>query len=403
MEEYIMANPYRPGAGTMPQYLAGRNNLISDIENLLLDLQDGGMATHTIFYGVRGVGKTVLLNKIESIAHTHKYLYTHIECDENFNFKKTIDITCRDFINQLSKISVAKDIVNKAKAVLLSFKIKYNLGSGDLTWGIDPETLEEFGTANTGDLSHDLYMLFISLGDLALKCKKQICFFVDEIQNLQKSELSALIMSLHRINQLELPIVLIGAGLPTILRISSDTKSYSERLFDFIKITSLKEKDAIDALVEPAKKSNNYYSEDAITYILKETGNYPFFIQQYGRIIWKFSSGENYEFTIEDAKNAYDEYVEKLDNSFFSTRFNKSTKAEKNLLFAMASFDTFPCSTKKLAIKMGSTQSKISPIRNNLINKGLLYAPSYGEIDFTVPFFDKYLRRIQNKIKEGTN
>ena len=383
MEVFIMANPYKPGAGTMPEYLAGRDNIINNTKTILLDLRDGGMAAHTIFYGVRGVGKTVLLNKIESIAATYNYLYEHIECDEHFDFAHSVILTCKRFIKQMSKLESAKELINKVKAVLLSFKLTYGAEDNDVSIGVDADSLTAFETADTGDLSQDLLTLIIALGELASKCKKQICFFIDEIQNL--------------------PIILIGAGLPTILRISSDTKSYAERLFDFVKITSLKPEDATKALIEPAKKSQNRFSGEAIKYILNATGNYPFFIQQYGKIIWKLSNGTGYKFTKEDVESVYNEYIEKLDDSFFSTRFNKSTKAEKNLLFSMASFDKFPCSTKELAIKMNSDQSKISPIRNNLINKGLLYAPSYGEIDFTVPFFDDYLRRILLKTGEDTD
>lgn len=403
MEVFIMANPYKPGAGTMPEYLAGRDNIINNTKTILLDLRDGGMAAHTIFYGVRGVGKTVLLNKIESIAATYNYLYEHIECDEHFDFAHSVILTCKRFIKQMSKLESAKELINKVKAVLLSFKLTYGAEDNDVSIGVDADSLTAFETADTGDLSQDLLTLIIALGELASKCKKQICFFIDEIQNIKKKDLTALIVSLHRVNQLNLPIILIGAGLPTILRISSDTKSYAERLFDFVKITSLKPEDATKALIEPAKKSQNRFSGEAIKYILNATGNYPFFIQQYGKIIWKLSNGTGYKFTKEDVESVYNEYIEKLDDSFFSTRFNKSTKAEKNLLFSMASFDKFPCSTKELAIKMNSDQSKISPIRNNLINKGLLYAPSYGEIDFTVPFFDDYLRRILLKTGEDTD
>lgn len=403
MEEFIMTNPYKPGAGTMPEYLAGRDNIINNTKTILEDLRYGGMATHTIFYGVRGVGKTVLLNKIESIAATYNYLYEHIECDEHFNFTHSIISTCKRFIKKMSMLESAKELIEKFKAVFLSFKLTYGVEDNDFSLGFDADTLNTFDTADSGNFSQDLLMLLVTLGELAVKCQKQICFFIDEIQNIKKEDLTALIVSLHRINQLNLPIILIGAGLPTILRISSDTKSYSERLFDFVKITSLKSEDAAKALIEPAKKSQNRYSGSAVDYILKATGNYPFFIQQYGKIIWKLSNGTGYQFTKEDAECVYDEYIEKIDDSFFRARFNKSTKAEKNLLFAMSSFDKYPCSTKELATKMCSNQSKISPIRNNLINKGLLYAPSYGEIDFTVPFFDDYLRRIQTKSPMNTD
>lgn len=394
-----MANPYKPGAGTMPEYLAGRDKIINDIKESLLDLKDGGMAAHTIYYGVRGVGKTVLLNQIESIASSYGYLYDHIECDEHFNFAKAINLSCKRFIKQMSKIAIAKEMLDKAKAILFSFRATYGIEDNDITFGIDRDTLESFEYLSTGDLSNDLLELFVALGELAKKCNKQICFFIDEIQNIPKKEITALIVALHRINQKDLPIILIGAGLPTILRISSDLKSYSERLFEFVRVTYLKEPDARKALTEPASKSNITYSDDAVNFILDATGCYPYFIQQYGKIIWKMATGTGYIFTKEDTETVYGEYIEKLDDSFFSVRFNKSTKAEKNLLFKMVELNKFPCPTKDLAESMGSNQSKISPIRNNLINKGLLYAPSYGEIDFTVPFFDRYLKRIKEQIK----
>ena len=396
-----MANPYKPGAGTMPEYLAGRDSIIQNAKEILSDLKDGGMATHTIYYGVRGVGKTVLLNKVEEIAASYGYLYDHIECDENFNFAKSINLCCKRFIKQMSRIAVAKEVIDKAKFVLLSFRATYGITDNDVSFGLDKDMLESFNDFSTGDLSDDLLELFLALGELAQKSNKQICFFIDEIQNIPKQELTALIVSLHRINQKGYPIILIGAGLPTILRISSDLKSYSERLFEFVKITSLKEIDAKKALTEPATKSKVTYSDDAIDFILDVTGCYPYFLQQYGKLIWRISTGiVGYHFTKEDAITVYDEYIEKLDDSFFSVRFNKSTKAEKNLLFKMAEIGKFPCSTKELADSMGSSQGRISPVRNRLINKGLLYAPYFGEIDFTVPFFDKYLMRMQNSIEE---
>ena len=184
MEVFIMANPYKPGAGTMPEYLAGRDNIINNTKTILLDLRDGGMAAHTIFYGVRGVGKTVLLNKIESIAATYNYLYEHIECDEHFDFAHSVILTCKRFIKQMSKLESAKELINKVKAVLLSFKLTYGAEDNDVSIGVDADSLTAFETADTGDLSQDLLTLIIALGELASKCKKQICFFIDEIQKI---------------------------------------------------------------------------------------------------------------------------------------------------------------------------------------------------------------------------
>lgn len=395
-KDFIMRNPYKPGAGTSPEYLAGRDKLLNDAKDILLDLLDGGMATHTVYYGVRGVGKTVLLSKVEELAASLDYLYTHIECDENFDFIKAININCKQFLKQLSKLEVVKELIGKAKAVFMSFKGTYAPEDNNISFEINPDLLEKYGNANTGDLVTDLIILFQTLGELAQKADTGICFFIDEIQSIKKADFIALITALHRMNQLGLPILLFGAGLPTIQRISGEAKSYSERLFDFVKITSLKENDAIKALIEPAKAYGVTYSDKAIDYILRCTGCYPYFIQQFGKIIWKLAKN-GHAITIDNAETVYEEYIEKLDDSFFSVRYNRSTKAEKGVLFAMATFDKFPCSMQDLSVKMGKKQKTISPLRNNLINKGLLYAPSFGEIDFTVPQFDSYLRRMQSK------
>lgn len=392
----FLKNPYKPGAGTAPEYLAGRDKILDEALCNLNELCQGGMPVHTIYYGVRGVGKTVLLNKIEDMALNLGYLYTHIECEDNFNFTKTIVFTCRQFIKQLSIIENVKDKLDAVKAALMSFKATYTPEDNSFSFELKEDVLQKYGNADTGDLTYDLIELFTLLGNLAKKADKQICFFIDEIQAINKEQLSALITTIHRMNQLGLPILLIGAGLPTILRVSGDAKSYSERLFNFVKITSLKVSDATDALVKPAKTYGVLYSDEAIHYILDVTGCYPYFIQQYGKILWKLVS-ENYCISKSDAVVVYEEYIEKLDESFFSVRFNRSTKAEKKLLYTMASLNVSPCSMSDIAKVLGKKkQGDLSLVRNNLINKGLIYSPAYGEVDFTVPQFDLFLKRINN-------
>lgn len=394
----FLKNPYKPGAGTTPEFLAGRDKILEDATNNLNELCEGGMPVHTIYYGIRGVGKTVLLNKIEEMASNLGYLYAHIECSEGFDFIKSITLSSRSFIKQLSFSEKVKEKLDIAKAVFMSFKTTYSPGDNSFSFELNEDVVQRFGNADTGDFTTDLIELFTALGNLAKKSDKQICFFIDEIQSINKEQLIALIATLHRMNQLGLPILLVGAGLPTILRVSGDAKSYAERLFDFVKITSLKEPDAVDALIEPAKAYNISYTPEAIKKILDVTGCYPYFIQQYGKILWQLVS-ENYTIDKSDVEVVYEEYIEKLDNSFFGVRLSRTTKAEKKLLYAMAKCKEFPCTISEISKIMGKAQNSLSLNRNNLINKGLIYSPAHGEVDFTVPQFDSFLKRVNPELR----
>lgn len=389
---YVMRNPYKPGAGTAPEFLAGRDKILNDATNILNELKDGGMAEHTIYFGVRGVGKTVLLNRIEEMAMNLGCLCTHIECDDGLDFIKTIIISCRSFIKQLSLCSVIKEKIDMAKAVLMSFKGTYSPNDNSFSFELKEDVMARYGNADTGELTMDLITLFTTLGELADKTETPICFFVDEIQALERKQLMSFISALHRMNQLSLPFLLVGAGLPTIRRIASDAKSYAERMFAYMEITSLKTVDAISALIEPAKIYNVEYSKDAIDYILSETGCYPYFIQQYGKLLWKTVSN-NKIITKTDAEIIREEYRETLNNGFFGSRYNRATNKEKEFLYAMVECGRFPCSMTDVAIKMNKNVKSISPLRSHLLNKGLIYSPSFGEVDFTVPHFDKFLNR----------
>jgi len=388
-------NPYTPGAGTPPSFLAGRDKTIEDAINSIKETIEGYMARHTIFFGLRGVGKTVLLTKIESlIKEDSDILFEHIECDKDSKFSKDITIAIKKIVNKLSMIAKSKDVIKNVFAVLKAFTLTWNTTENTLALGMGGETAS--GTADTGDLSNDLTELFISVGELGKKNDKCICFILDEIQDLHKKELSALIRATHRINQLQLPIIIIGAGIPTILRISGEAKSYSERLFDFVEITSLKNDDAISALIEPAKSKSVNYTKDAHEIIVERTGGYPFFIQEYGKCVWSYISKDNV-IDLDGVNNSYLEYLSRLDDSFFKVRYNRTTPKEKEFLFAMEKCNSYPCQMSQVALYMNQKPKSISIFRNKLINKGLIYAPSYGEVNFTVPQFNQYLRRVKSK------
>lgn len=194
--------------------------------------------------------------------------------------------------------------------------------------------------------------------------------------------------------------MVIGAGLPTILRVSSEAKSYAERLFLFIETTYLNERNAIFAITEPALKYDVTYSDKAIRKIIKHTGCYPHFIQELGYCIWEKivqpneGAAKGMKISESEVDSIYEDYISILDDSFFGARFNRATKKEKEFLFAMLRCKKFPCSTSQIAKHMGKEQKRISPLRSQLLNKGLIYAPSLGEVDFTVPHFDRYLKRL---------
>lgn len=389
-----MHNPYTPGAGTKPNFLAGRDEILSQITEHINRVLDGGMARHCIFYGVRGVGKTVLLNRIEDITGEMGILFCHIECSEHDPFVKRIIIETQRFIQN---IKFSEKLKKKIQDLINMFSVEYDFKEGKIILSADAQNPIQ------RDLPVELTELFVTLGIIAKETSETICFFIDEIQSAESKQLSALIAAVHRINQLGLPIMVIGAGLPTILRVSGEAKSYAERLFQFIEVSYLNEGNAISAITEPATKYNVKYSKKALTKIVKHTGCYPYFIQEFGYCLWEKIvenwAGDKDDIRITEAHvdSVYEEYMDRLEESFFGARYNRATKKEKEFLFAMLKCKTFPCSTSKIATYMGKQQKHISPLRSQLMNKGLIYAPSLGEVDFTVPHFDRYLRRVINQ------
>lgn len=277
------------------------------------------------------------------------------------------------------------------------FSVEYDFNEGKIVLSANAQNSIQ------RDLPIELTELFVTLGNIAKETSKTICFFIDEIQSAENKQLSALIASVHRTNQLGLPIIVIGAGLPTILRVSSEAKSYAERLFQFIEVSYLNEGNAISAITEPATKYNVKYSKKALTKIVKHTGCYPYFIQEFGYCLWEkiverwVGDKDDIRITEAHVDSVYEEYMDRLEESFFGARYNRATKKEKEFLFAMLKCKDFPCSTSEIAKYMKKQQKHISPLRSQLMNKGLIYAPSLGEVDFTVPHFDRYLRRLINQ------
>lgn len=387
-------NPYTPGAGFMPAYLAGRENTIDDAKKYMYSLQKRYPQNSIIYYGLRGVGKTVLLNRIEQEADELDIMYEHIEISETGkNFIKQISNATNKFIRRMSITETAKTFASKAASILKSFMITYNAEDHSFSASLGGAVEENI---SSGDLSADLTELFVALGNTANKSDSTVCFFIDEIQYMSVNEMEALVNAIHRVNQLRLPIMIFGAGLPKILKTLGEVKSYSERLFRFVNITALSEKEARKAIEKPAVEYGITYSEDAIKNILSITEGYPYFIQEFCHTTWDITEGTVIK--EEDILGAIKLFENRLDEGFFKVRYDRCTKMEKEFMFAMIKCDKLPCTISNVATIMHKKVNSISLTRGNLINKGLIYATDHAEIDFTVPQFDKYLRRINPEL-----
>ena len=386
----MLPNPYRPGAGMSPAYLAGRDNTINEAQNILQAINYGYSARSVVYYGLRGVGKTVLLNYIENLADEMDLPSEYMEIaerDRSFQYQMALHIY--KLINRLSLLKNIESHIKKALSILKAFTIKY--GCDDISIEVNPAN----GISDTGNLSNDMTELFLALGVIAQKQNKGVVLFIDEIQYIKDDEFEALMEAIHRTNQKNYPIVIFSAGLPKIAKIAGDVKSYAERLFDFIEIDSLNNEEAKLALIEPAKRFQINYTDEAINKIIEITQGYPYFLQEYGKWVWECKKEESI-IDIKIVNKAYDKFEQSLDKAFFKVRHDRATAREIEFMTAMVACEKLPCSTKEIANIMGESIQAISPLRAQLIHKGFIYAAKRGEVDFTVPQFDKYLKRVYN-------
>lgn len=391
-------NPYTPGAGRSPAYLAGREKELNDIQGVLDDLADNDCVRSIIFYGLRGVGKTVLLNEIENMCKKHsEIICEHFEAAESSDFKSKFTTSIYKMLLGLSGKERLRDKAQRAKGLLRAFHCKWNPADQEFDFSLDGEAVDYTGRGivDTGNFSNDLLELLLAVGSAALEESTSLCLLIDEMQYLKKEELEALIGALHRCNQKNIPICIFGAGLPKIAKDAGDAKSYAERLFSFKEIGSLSQAEAAAALVEPARDIGVFYSPDAVQYIVDVTGGYPYFIQEYGRQLWKYTAVKpGDKVTLDTAKAAEQYFWDGLDESFFKVRFDRATPTEQRFMFAMAQCGHTPCNVGEVAEIMNKDTTSIGPVRAQLIHKGLIYATRHGEIDYTVPGFSKYLKRF---------
>jgi hypothetical protein len=376
-------NPYTPGAGTRPSELAGRAAEIDSFRVQLARLLAGRPEQSQIITGLRGVGKTVLLNTFEDHAEASGYLTAFRELTQESILPELIAKDVQRFLRELRLSAKVAEAVRTGLSTLSVFKLT------------DPNGFElsiDIRKAQEQQLTEDLVELFLQLGRAAKGKKTGIAFFLDEIQFVKEHELRALISALHRAMQKQLPITLAAAGLPQIPRLAGEARSYAERLFRFPHIGALDEPAARAALVLPAEREGATYDEEAIARTLDLTQGYPFYIQEFGKHIWNLAPSS--PIRLDDVDRAAPRAEESLDRGIYEVRIQRATAKERRYLRAMAELGTGPYKVGAVAKAMGSTTTALSTVRQSLLDRGLIYATEdYGHVDFTVPRFDEFMRR----------
>lgn len=391
-------NPFAPGAGTPPPELAGRDDIIERASISLHRIAAGRAARSVILYGLRGVGKTVLLHKLTDIAETEGYLSVMIEAPEDRSLAAMLGPALRTALIKMSKLNQAKAVMTssliKAKSALAGFIKAAKVRFDDVEVNIDFDFEE--GLADSGDFESDLTDLIVNVGESAKHHQKPIVLVIDELQFVPKEQLAALITALHRASQKQLPITLIGAGLPQLLGQMGKAKSYAERLFEFVSIDALDKESAKQAIQVPLKHESVAITNEAIDEIIVQTKGYPYFIQEWGKHVWDLAQCSPIQKT--DAINATDVALSELDDSFFRVRFDRLTPSEKLYMRAMAELGGGPHRSSDISELLGKSASTVAPIRARLIVKGMIYSPSHGDTAFTVPLLDGFMHRIMPKL-----
>jgi hypothetical protein len=383
-------NPFSPGAGTPPPELAGRDAVREALRIALARARIGRPAKSAMLVGLRGVGKTVLLDRIRQDAEAEGIHTLRIEAPEGRSLPALLAPQLRQALLRLSQIATARDYAIRGLRALAGFAGKLKVSFGDIEVGIDYEP--EPGLADNGDLEHDLQALFEQVGQAAKSAGTALALFVDELQYVAEPELAALITAMHRTEQRQLPVVLVGAGLPQLRGRMGNARSYAERLFDFPEIGPLSPEAARLAITKPLSHEGIEIREDALAMILQVTQGYAYFLQQWGSHTWR--AAESSPIDVGAVSTASVTAVAALDESFFRVRFDRLTPKEKKYLRAMAELGAGPHRSGDIADCFNAEVSSLAPSRSSLITKGMVWSPNHGDTAFTVPMFDEFMKRI---------
>lgn len=384
-----LTNPFSPGAGNQPPELAGRSDLLHKVEVLLARVKAGRSEQSLFMVGLRGVGKTVLLNRVREMADAQGYQALLIEAHESKPLPLLLLPPLRQTLFALDRMQNVSQKVKRGLRVLRSFigAVKVKVGDAEFGLDIDPET----GSADSGDLEADLAELFVAVGEAAADRGTAVAIIVDELQYMTEVEMSALIMAIHRVSQRNLPLVLIGAGLPQLVGLAGKSKSYAERLFIYPEVGALSLEDASLALQGPVATQGVAFTPEALAEVFRVTQGYPYFLQEWGYQSWNMAQQSPIDLALIQQTTVAS--TARLDQSFFRVRFDRLTPREKDYLSALAELGTGNQRSGGVAERLGVKVQTIAPLRSSLIKKGMIYSPAHGDTAFTVPLFDQFMLR----------
>ena len=381
------SNPYVPGAGLQPPELAGREALM---HNALLDMDRvlaGRPAKGLILLGLRGVGKTVLLNRLRAQADDKGFCTIRMEAPEGGSLPELLAPELRRTLYSLDLRRAASHHLHRAAGVLANFARAFKVTVGDFGFGVDVTP----GEGDTGNLEQDLPRLLVTTAKAAAERETAVGLFIDEVQYLSSKELAAVIVACHEIAQENLPFLFVGAGLPQVAALAGKAKSYAERLLDYPDVGSLEPDDACSALVKPAEAEGVSFEGGAVDEILRAAQNFPYFIQEWGYQVW--NAAPSSPITTNMVRTATPEVVEHLDSNFFRVRFDRLTPLEQKYLRAMAELGPGPHATGSISDTLGVRTASVATVRQRLIAKGMVWSQRHGETAFTVPMFDAFMKR----------
>lgn len=384
-------NPFSPGAGVRPPELAGREPEIEGFAVLRHRAVAGRAAQSIVFHGLRGVGKTVLLNELHSAALQDGWLSAKVEADlgsDRTPFRAQVASAFATSLRTSQRRPSAGERLRAALRTFTSFSLKAS-PDGSLSVGIDIDP--ERGRGDTGSILADLTDLALDLGAGADELGVGAVLFIDEMQHLLIEELAAICQACHEASQRRSPFFVVGAGLPNLPGLLAEAKSYSERLFAYARIDRLSPDDARAALVRPCRDEGVEWDDAAADAVLAASNGYPYFIQQYGQTTW--DAAPTSPISQDDATEGIRIGRERLDQGFFRARWERATRAERDYLAAMALDGDGPSGTGEVAQRLSKKPTSLGPVRANLINKGLVYSPEHGQIAFTVPGMAAFIAR----------
>ena len=387
-------NPYAPGAGLQPPELAGRDRLLEDAAIDMDRVLDRRPTKGMMLLGLRGVGKTVLLNRLHSMAEQKGFRTAKVEAPEGGMLPQLLAPELRQVLYSLDLQASAGHKVRQAASVLRNFVAAFKVKIGDIEIGID----QARGEADTGNLEQDLPDLLVAVCEAANERSVALGIFLDEVQYLSPEELASLIVACHEVAQRNLPLFFVGAGLPQIAALSGNAKSYAERLFTYPQVGQLDADAARAALVHPAKNEGVDIQADAVEEILRVTERYPYFIQEWGFHVWNSAPGSPIQ--LSDVQQATPGIIAHLDANFFRVRFDRLTPLQQKYLRAMAELGAGPHQTGDIAAMLGVAAGAVATVRQQLINKGMVWSQRHGETAFTVPLFNEFMKRQMPKLEK---